>query len=80
MPKIKYDGPFDEIEIPSLGLIVKKGDSFEVADEDVITFADQAECFAPHDKAAKEIVKAKALEAELAAESANETTDEVQED
>lgn len=28
--KVKYVGPFDEVEIPSLGVVVKNGDEIEV--------------------------------------------------
>lgn len=31
--KIKYVGPHDEVEIPSLGLVCKNGDSVDVDDE-----------------------------------------------
>jgi hypothetical protein len=31
--KVTYHGPHDEIEIPSLGVVVKKGGTFEADDE-----------------------------------------------
>lgn len=33
MPKVKYVGPFDEVEIPDLGLVVKRGDTVDVPSE-----------------------------------------------
>jgi hypothetical protein len=35
MPKLKYVGPHDAVDIPSLGLLdVKRGDSIDVDDKD----------------------------------------------
>lgn len=30
MPRIKYVGPHDEVEVPSLGLVCQRGESVEV--------------------------------------------------
>lgn len=69
MPKIKYVGPIDEVEIPSIGVTVQRGKTFAVAsDEDVIALTDQVGNFLPHDKAAKDIVAVHA-EAVAAAEA-----------
>lgn len=79
MPKLKYVGPIDAIEIPILGVIVEKGGIFTVAADNVIELADQVGNFRPHDKAAKDIVAAEAerraaveAEALAAAEAAAE--------
>lgn len=33
MPALKYVGPHDEVEIPSLGVVVKRGDTVDVSAE-----------------------------------------------
>lgn len=36
MPKFKYVGPHDSVDIPSLGLVVKRGEAFDApADADL---------------------------------------------
>ena len=58
MAKLKYDGPFDAIDIPSLGIEnLAKGETFEVPDEACAGLAIQAEQFEPADKRAKDILR-----------------------
>lgn len=33
MPRITYTGPHDEVEIPSAGVVCKRGESVDVPDE-----------------------------------------------
>lgn len=35
MPKIKYVGPFDAVEVPALGRDVKRGEPIEVEDAEI---------------------------------------------
>lgn len=34
MKQVKYTGPYDEVEVPALGLIVKKGKAIVVTNAD----------------------------------------------
>lgn len=52
----QYIGPFDEVEIPSLGLTVKRGGSIEVESEVAASLDEQPDVWAkPNTKAAKEV-------------------------
>lgn len=39
--QLKYVGPHDEVEVPSLGLVVKQGEKVEVPDEAAGGFTSQ---------------------------------------
>lgn len=52
MAKIKNINKLGELDIPSLGLVVAAGATFEVSDEVAAELLKQTENFAPGDKAA----------------------------
>lgn len=41
MPSVRYIGPHDEVDLPTLGLFCKSGDVIEVSDDVVAGLADQ---------------------------------------
>lgn len=42
MASVTYIGPHDEVEIPSLGVVVKHGETFEVDDAAAASLLEQA--------------------------------------
>lgn len=47
MPRITYTGPHDEVEIPSAGVVCKRGESVEVPDELGKSLLEQADNWQP---------------------------------
>ena len=58
MAKIKNISPLGDLEIPSLGLVVKAGESVEVADEAAASLLAQTDVWAAADKAAASLATA----------------------
>jgi len=70
--KVKYIGPFEEIELANHKGTVKRGDEIDVEQPFGESLLDQVDNFEPADKAAEDYLKAKAAEAEKAAQQAAE--------
>lgn len=51
--KVRYDGPFDEVEIPDLGVVVKRGEEFEVDSTQGAALLEQSENFTKSGKSDK---------------------------
>lgn len=47
MTRLTYTGPHDEVEIPSAGVVCKRGDSVEVPDALSKSLLEQADNWAP---------------------------------
>ncbi|BEP14813.1 hypothetical protein acdb102_31240 [Acidothermaceae bacterium B102] len=41
MPSVRYSGPHDEVDLPTLGVTCKRGEAVDVPDESVSALTDQ---------------------------------------
>lgn len=55
--KVKYVGPYDEVDIAAAGLSCKQGETVEVDDELGESLLEQEDNWEPVDKAAKDAAK-----------------------
>lgn len=52
MPRLRYIGPFEEVEIPALRLVVKRGEDFDAPDTIAKGLLEQVDNYQPASKSA----------------------------